>query len=139
MMSLVGNMEMPSAIDRINSMQNVANTLAKRGDRLFMIADLFLEAQRNSHTSVNRWNEAVQDMNDYELGAVRKLFPNEGWPTKYGVPYPNLVALVKWTTKQRLTQLAQLSDIFSSGPGSKIRREACDSDEACMNGDECCC
>jgi hypothetical protein len=78
-------------------------------------------------------------MNDYELGAVRKLFPNEEWPTKYGVPYPNLVALVKWTTKQRLTQLAQLSDIFSSGPGSKIRREACDSDEACMNGDECCC
>jgi hypothetical protein len=35
-------------------MQNVANTLAKRGDRLFMIADLYLEAQRNSHTSVNR-------------------------------------------------------------------------------------
>jgi hypothetical protein len=109
---------MPSAIDRVMSMQNVANTFAKRGNRLFTIADLYFEAQNNSNTSVDRWDEAVQDMDCDDLEPVRRLFPKEKWPTKYGVPYPNLVALVKWTTKPSLIQLAHLPDVFSSGPRS---------------------
>jgi hypothetical protein len=59
------------------------------------IANLYLEAQNNSHTSVNRWDQAVQDMDDDDFESVRMLFQTEEWPAKYGVPYRNPVALVK--------------------------------------------
>jgi hypothetical protein len=118
LVALVGHIEIHSTVARVHSMTDVMNLLIERAYRLFSIAELYIEAQTNSNMGIERWDEAVRDMDDDDLEPVRRLFPREEWPTKYGVPYPNLVALVKWTTMkqfQQLLLLAEISDVLASG------------------------
>jgi hypothetical protein len=112
LVALVGHIAIHSAVARFHSMTDVMNILIDRAYRLFSIGELYIEAQTNWNKGVERWDEAVRDMDDDDLEPVRKLFPQEEWPTKYGVLYPNLVALVKWTTMKRFQQLLLLAEIF---------------------------
>lgn len=100
-------------------MLHEAERLATRAMRLQEVADVYFIALTEPSTSLNKLDEVTGDYDEEDLEAVREMSQRESWPPeKYGVPYPNLVALARWNDRKRAVQSAPLEvvleDVFGS-------------------------
>jgi len=80
----------------------VSRNLANKSLSLIAIANAYITAQIEPNTDPEKWNALVSDLSEEDLEPVCEVFPRDTWPAD--IPYPNLVALAKWTIETRVKQ-----------------------------------
>jgi hypothetical protein len=105
LVAFAGHIEESVDVARAVIMVVEARLLAKRAECIVRIVELYLDGLHTPSTEPYGWDQIASNMDDVVVGIVQEIFPKETWPPeKYGVPYPNLVALSKWTQRTRVVQ-----------------------------------
>jgi hypothetical protein len=84
-------------IEASTQLDRDAVTLLQRAEKLHAATNLLLRAQEEE-AALQEWDKLVEDWNEGDMEAVKRIFLREGWPE--GVQYPNLVGYGKWTKEQ---------------------------------------
>lgn len=106
LVALVGHVDAGVVRNQLVAMMDVASLFMEKAIRVGTMAVMYTSAHRNPlSTSSQTWEEAVRDFEYEDFDVVREVFPRELWPhERHRVPYPNLVALVRWNNEQWVTQ-----------------------------------
>jgi hypothetical protein len=102
LVALVGHVHENLAIENAVSLAEVSRNLANRSISLIAIVNAYITAQIDPSTDPETWDALVSDLSEEDLQPVREVFPRDTWPAD--IPYPNLVALAKWTIETRVKQ-----------------------------------
>lgn len=103
LVAVAGHMDIRVAIDKANILIDKTSILAEKSDRITQVVELYVKAQADPDTSLLRWGEVTRCFDEEDFQFIKEIFPIASWPPeRYGVPYPNLVALVKWNNEQQV-------------------------------------
>jgi hypothetical protein len=69
-----------------------SKAMMERGERILLMADVFLQRQTDATIMSSAWDDLVHDFSIEAMETVHDLIPQNEWPPE--IPYPNLVALV---------------------------------------------
>jgi hypothetical protein len=121
LIALVGHISVDVAANKAVTMIDVASLFIERALCVGTMAVIYSSANRNPlGTNSGTWAEAVRDFEDEDFETVRGVFPRNAWPhERHQVPYPNLVALVRWNNEMRMTQSFLLAAIHNSMLGKR--------------------